>query len=184
MKRFLIIISIFIICGVALQANNKDDKAIKHALLKYNYGIIKMAKSGETDFFKSFVKKEVVTKLMLWVKSWQDSNLVMLGQIDDFRFFPITYNENNATISTLENWTYSYINIATKEMALEPENIFYEMKYTLQKNNGQWTIIDIKHIREESFKKENIHKPDMVPQEQKPQESLSPQSAQAKIATH
>lgn len=162
MKKVFFTIFVALSCATLLTANTiKDDKAIKHTLLKYNYGIIKMAKSGETDFFKTFVKKEVVTKLMLWVKSWQDNNLVMIADINDFQFSPIIYNEDNATMTTREEWTFSYVNIATKEIALEPVDIYYEMRYTLEKKGDSWMIVEIKHLKEKITQKKKDHAPEL-----------------------
>jgi len=157
MRPFVLVVVILIISNGPLFAN--DEKEIKHALLKYNYGIIKMAKSGETDFFKSFVKKEVVTKLMLWVKAWQDNNLVMLANINDFQFSPIVYNENNATMTTTENWSFSYVNIATKKMAHDNVDMLYKMRYTLEKHPHGWMIVEIKHLEETVTTKP--HKPSL-----------------------
>jgi len=146
---------------VPLSAN--EDKYIKDTLLKYNYGLIKMGLSGETKFFKEFVKKDVAMKLQVWFESWKFSNLTYIAKINDLRFSPITYNENNATISTMENWTFAYVNLDTKDYALKPMNIFYHMDYTLQKDEGIWKIIAIKHLKEEVFIDEKKHNPDLKP---------------------
>ncbi len=146
MKSFVLGISALLIFAATLHAN--EDKAVKHALLKYNYGIIKMAKSGETEFFKSFVNKEIVTKLMLWVKAWQDNNLVMLAEIKDFRFGPINYSGDRATITTMENWNFTYVDIATRKVAAEKVTMLYKMRYTLQQQKNGWMIVDIQHLDE------------------------------------
>ena len=170
MRRYVLFFLIVFCCTSILQAN--EDKAIKNILLKYNYGIIKMAKTSETDFFKSFMKEEMVTKLMLWVKAWHDSNLVMLAKINDFKFGAIAYNEDNVTIRTLENWSYSYVDISTKKIVVEPTQIFYKMHYTLQKIDGNWLIIAIKHLQEEQFKNPN-NKNQIKLKKNKPKEKLN-----------
>ncbi|MCF6339465.1 MAG: hypothetical protein L3J10_01775 [Sulfurimonas sp.] len=171
MKRYILFLLILFCCALTLQAN--EDKFIKNTILKYNYGIIKMAKTSETDFFKSFMKKEMVTKLMLWVRAWHDSNLVMLSKINDFRFGVIAYNDNNVTIKTLENWSYSYVDISTKKIVVEPVQIFYKMHYTLQKIDGDWIIIAIKHLQEEQFKNPNNKKNSIKLEKDKPKEKLN-----------
>ncbi len=175
MKKFLLIISLVFLCVISLQAN--EEKAIKHTLLKYNYGIIKMGKSGETQFFRSFVEKDAAMKLQVWFESWKFSNLTYIANINDFIFGDIKFNEYNATISTMENWTFSYVNLATKEIALEPVNMLYKMNYTLANNNGNWVIIDVKHIEEKVIENNVTHKPTLDAKE--PEELLvSPQSSQ------
>ncbi len=171
MRRYFLTFFVTLFCATSVYAS--EDKAIKHALLKYNYGIIKMAKSGETDFFKSFVKEDVVMKLMVWVESWQDNNLVMLADINDFVFGPILYNEDNASITTMENWDFSYINIATREMALDPVNMLYKMRYTLKKQDEGWMIVDIKHLEEKQFTKPNSHTPSLNTKQKKPAEDFT-----------
>lgn len=151
MIKLLVVLISLIISINAYEINN--DKQIKHTVLKYDYGIIKMAKTGETDFFKPFVKKEMVTKLMLWVKSWHDNNLVMRAQINNIEFLPITYNEDNATIVTMENWTFNYLNVATKKIAHEDVDIFYKLEFTLKKKDNEWMIVNIKHIEEKETPK-------------------------------
>ena len=151
------ILIIFISLILSLDAAEiSDDKQIKHTVLKYDYGIIKMAKSGETDFFKPFVKKEMVTKLMLWVKSWHDNNLVMRAQINNIEFLPIAYNEDNATITTMESWTFNYFNIVTKKIAHENVDIFYKLRFTLKKEKDGWMIVDIKHLEEKEITKKTM----------------------------
>jgi hypothetical protein len=112
-----------------------------------------MAKTGETNFFKPFVKEEIVTKMMLWVKSWHDNNLVMRAQINDIVFLPIKYNEDNATITTMEDWTFNYYNIATKQLAHKNVDIYYKMQFTLQKKEDNWMIVEVKHIEEKETTK-------------------------------
>jgi len=156
---FSIVISFFFI--TSLSAN--ENKYIKDTLLKYNYGLIKMGLSGETQFFKEFVKKDVAMKLQVWFESWKFSNLTYVAKINDLRFSPIVYNENNATISTMENWTFAYVNLDTKDYALKPINILYQMNYTLQKYGNKWKIIAIKHLKEEVLTDEKKHKFDFKP---------------------
>ena len=154
-------------------SNVDDDKRIKHALLKYNYGIIKMTKSGDTKLLKDELPQDVYFKLMVWADSWKFSNLAMVAKINDLRFSQIAYNENNATIRTMENWTYAYADLTTRTYALEPENIFYQMHYTLQKSGDKWKIIAIKHLKEEVFVKPNSHKPSAEPKKEIPKEDAS-----------
>lgn len=155
----------------ALSLSANEDKAIKHALLKYNYGIIKMGKSGETEFFKSFVKEELAMKLQVWFESWKFSNLTYIAEINDLKFSPVAYNKDNATIRTIENWTFSYVNLATKEVALEPTKIFYKMQYTLKKNGNEWMIVAVEKLQEEEFLKPSI-KPAIKEKKEKPKESV------------
>lgn len=161
-----------------------DDKYIKDALLKYNYGIIKMGKSGEFNFFKNFVAQDVAIKLQVWFESWKFSNLTYIAQINDLRFSPIAYNEDNATIRTLENWTFSYVDLGTKEFALEPTNIFYKMKYTLKNHHGNWIIVAVEKLEEEIFTKPNTHEPSVKDKKEEPQDDTSAQNSKGKIATH
>ncbi len=162
-KYFFIVVILF--CITTLYAN--EDKAIKDALLKYNYGIIKMGLSGKTDFFKEFLKKEEAIKLQVWFESWKFSNLTYVARINDLRFSPIVYNENNATIRTLENWTFSYVNLATRKVALEPITMFYKMRYTLKKHDGKWMIVAIKVLKEKIFENKKSHTPEPKGEETK-----------------
>ena len=160
--------------------NVDDDKRIKDALLKYNYGIIKMTKSGDTKLLKNMLSQEAYFKLMVWADSWKFSNLAMVAQINDLRFSPIAYNENNATIRTLENWTYAYADLVKRDYALEPTTIFYKMKYTLKKHHGQWMIVAVENLQEETFSGPNMHS--VTPQEK--QEAPKEKSSNGKIETH
>ena len=119
MKKYFYIALVSFVFATSLSAN--EDKYIKDTLLKYNYGLIKMGLSGETQFFKEFVKKDVAMKLQVWFESWKFSNLTYVAKINDLRFSSIVYNENNATISTMENWAYAYVNLNTKDYALKPK---------------------------------------------------------------
>lgn len=155
MKRILFLLLITTFC--LANSNVNDDKRIKDALLKYNYGIIKMTKSGNTHLLKDMLSEKVYFKLLIWADSWKFANLAMVAKINDLRFSPIAYNENNATIRTLENWTFAYADLTTKTYALEPMNIFYKMHYTLQKDGDIWKIIAVKHLEEEVFTNQKKH---------------------------
>lgn len=153
--------------GIA-KSNVDDDKRIMDTLLKYNYGIIKMTKSGDTHLLKDLLTQDVYFKLMIWADSWKFSNLAMVAQINDLRFSPIAYNEDNATIRTMENWTFAYADLVKRDYALEPMNIFYKMKYTLKKHQGQWIIIAVENLQEEAFVKPSTHKPVVEQKKEKP----------------
>lgn len=140
-------------------SNVNDDKRIKDALLKYNYGIIKMTKSGDTKLLKDMLPQDLYFKVMVWADSWKFSNLAMVAEINDLRFSPIAYNEENATIRTLENWTYAYADLVKRDYALEPTTIFYKVKYTLKKHHGQWIIVAVENLQEETLIKPNAHEP-------------------------
>lgn len=179
------LINLFIILLFCSQLfANSEDKYIKDALLKYNYGIIKMGKSGETQFFKEFLKKDLAIKLQVWFESWKFSNLTYIAQINDLKFSPIAYNENNATIRTVENWTYSYVNLVTKKVVLKPTKVFYKMHYTLKKDGDKWIIVDIKKLEEETFTKLNTYKPSLEPKKERPKDDMSSQNQQGKIDSH
>lgn len=171
MKRILFILLSIVQLSMAI-SNVDDDKRIMDTLLKYNYGIIKMTKSGDTQLLEKMLTQEVYFKLMIWADSWKFSNLAMVAQINDIRFSPIAYNENNATIRTMENWTFGYADLVKRDYALEPMNIFYKMKYTLKKDNGQWIIVAVENLQEEVFEKPNVHKPKVEQKKEKPKESV------------
>lgn len=182
MKKILLLLCLAIFGFAA--SNVDDEKRIKDALLKYNYGIIKMTKSGDTKLLKELLSEDIYYKLMIWADSWKFSNLAMVAQINDLRFSPIAYNEENATIRTLENWTYAYANLVEKNYALEPTTIFYKVKYTLKKDNGKWIIVDVENLQEETFIKPNEHEPSVDEKKEKPLDDTSAQDSQGKIATH
>ncbi|MCW8895587.1 hypothetical protein [Sulfurimonas sp.] len=178
MRLFLLILFLVQLCVASTNVN--DDKRIKDALLKYNYGIIKMTKSGNTKLLKNMLPKELYLKLMVWADSWKFSNLAMVAQINDLRFSPIAYSENNATIRTMENWTFGYADLVKKDYALEPMTIFYKMKYTLKKHHGQWMIVAVENLQEEVFTEQNNDKVDVEVKKDEPKESV----AQEKKETH
>jgi len=161
-----------------------DDKKIKHTLLKYNYGIIKMGRSGETAFFKEFVKEEVAMKLQVWFESWKFNNLTIVAAINDLRFSPIVYNESNATITTLENWSFSYVDLTTKKYALNPVNILYKMHYTLQKKGDDWMIVAIKRLEEKLLETSETHTPSLNATKKQAEEDFVFSEPQKKIKTH
>lgn len=183
MKKFLLIL--FFLTSLSMASSNvNDDKRIKDALLRYNYGIIKMTKSGDTHLLKNMLSEDVYFKLMIWADSWKFSNLAMVAKINDLRFSPIAYNENNATIRTMENWTFGYADLTTKKYALEPMNVFYQMHYTLKKHHDTWIIVDVKHLKEETFIKQNTHKPSIELKKDKPKDDIPDKNLQGEIATH
>ena len=182
--KFFLLILLFLVPFCTANSNVNDDKRIKHALLQYNYGIIKMTKSGNTKLLKDMLPEKLYFKVMVWADSWKFSNLAMVAQINDFRFSPIAYNEDNATIRTLENWTFAYADLVKRDYALEPMNMFYKMHYTLKKKGDQWMIVDIKILEEELFERPNTHKPSVEEKKEKPLDDTSSQNSQGKIATH
>ncbi|MCK9472122.1 hypothetical protein [Sulfurimonas sp.] len=178
--RFFLLILLFLVQLCFASSNVNDDKRIKDSLLKYNYGIIKMTNSGNTKLLKDMLSQEVYFKLMVWADSWKFSNLAMVAQINDLRFSPIAYNENNATIRTMENWTFGYADLVKRDYALKPMTIFYKMKYTLKKHHGEWIIVAVENLQEEVFTEPNTHETSLLEKKEKPKE----EAVQGKIETH
>jgi len=158
-----------------------DNKKIMHTLLKYNYGIIKMGRSGETEFFKTFVAEDVAMKLQVWFESWKFNNLTILAKINDLQFSPVQYNDTNATVVTLENWTFSYVDLSTKKLAHDPVNIFYKMFYTLKKQGDDWMIVAIKRLEEKELTAPQSHSPSLDAQKKQPKEDFGFSEPQKKI---
>lgn len=154
MKKIIFLLLLLASYSVAI-SNVDDDKRIKHELLKYNYGIIKMTKSGNTKLLKDMLPQKLYFKLMVWADSWKFSNLAMVAKINDLRFYPVKYNETNATIKTIENWTYGYADLVKKDYSLKPRNIFYRMNYTLKRDGDSWMIVDVDILKEEEFEHKN-----------------------------
>lgn len=180
------ILKFVLVCllSVSIQANISDEKKILDTIFKYNYGIVKMARTGDNHFMKGIVSEEVRVDVKVWFESWMFSNLTFLADINDIRFSGVTFNENNATITTQENWTFSYVNLQTRKIELEPITIFYEMNYTLQRDGEKWKIVDIKHIKEQVFERKETHK--VVPKEKNssPKESFLSLPTKEKIASY
>ena len=132
-----------------------------------------MTKSGNTKLLKDMLTQEVYFKLMIWADSWKFSNLAMVAHINDFRFSPITYNENNATIGTMENWTYGYADLVKKDYALKPRKMFYKMHYTLKKQDDRWMIVAVKILKEEEFENKKNHNPNLKPKKEQDKEEIA-----------
>jgi len=149
-KMKLLFISILLVpFFLNAQVDNKD---IKKVIISYNQGIIKAAKTSETDHMNSYAKEDIVKKFHLWIKSWHDNNLFMDAKIKDISFQKIDVKNNKAKVTTNEEWIYRYIDIKTRKQVLDATLVIYNMKYTLSKESNKWIIEKIDVISEKKEK--------------------------------
>ncbi|WP_187647999.1 hypothetical protein [Nitrosophilus labii] len=141
--------------SVTLIANTdtEDIKDIKETILTYNQTIIKSAKKKDfikvfknMDFLKAVATEKISKKNYFWIAAWQENNLYMNASLDKIEFKKIVVNKNSAQAYTNEKWSYRYLNYLpngkTKE-AYPLTKIFYQVKYSLLKDNNRWKISGI-----------------------------------------
>ena len=134
-----------------LYAGNSD-AAIERTIQQYNIGVIEAAKTGKVHQLYPYAKEEVVTKIYVWVMSWQENNLYMQAKIDSFGFKQIEIDMKHAKVTTNEVWTYRYYDAKNKKTAWPETRITYETEYLLFLHNRRWMIEKITVISEKQEK--------------------------------
>ena len=64
----------------------------------------------------------------------------------DFVYFEI--DRTNARVTTSEDWSYTYRDLDTQEIAAPVQSISYKMEYMLEKQTGNWLIEEINILQE------------------------------------
>lgn len=126
-----------------------DEEQITTQVQRYAQGIVTLATTGSEKHFEGIVTPPLQTKLMLWIKAWQDDNLHMDAQIKKIAVNSLERNATAAKVVTKEAWSYQYINTKLKKIVLPRTDIHYLIEYSLQKNGDRWIIDNVETLFEE-----------------------------------
>lgn len=134
-----------------INAEEIDKNKFKSLIVGYNHGIIKAAQKNKFEHLKEYLTEEIFYKTLVWIESYQDSNLFMDAILLNLDFKKFEKDIYTASIETSELWKYRYINTKTKEVIKKPTKTEYKLKYffILQKD-GKWKINHIKIIEEKN----------------------------------
>lgn len=156
MRALLYYLFLFLFAA-SLQASVQTEK-IKETILLYNDVLINTSREYKENEnfedlknFEMFATKEMVRRLYLWIKSWQDSNQFMDAKLNSIKFKKISIKGDRAEVLSDEKWTYRYFGYISKNKTAEidpPIDIFYSLKYFLVKTNNIWKIEKIEALSE------------------------------------
>ena len=144
MKRIIAIL----LFSLATAHAASDEEAVKKLVHTYAQGIITLADTGSEKHFEGVVTKALQTKLMLWIKAWQDDNLYMNARIKRIGFNALDINGTSARVVTKEAWNYQYINTKLKKIVLPQTDVDYLIEYSLQKEDENWIIDKVTTLSE------------------------------------
>lgn len=143
---------------IALLQADTQEKKIKETIWLYNDVLINTSREYKENenfedlkSFEMFATKDMVRKLYLWIKSWQDSNQFMDAKLNSIKFKKIDIKGDRAEVLSDEKWTYRYFGYISKNKTAEidsPIDIFYSLKYFLVKANNIWKIEKIEALSE------------------------------------
>lgn len=129
-----------------------SDAAIQKTITQYNLGVLEAVKTGKVHTLYPYAKEEVVTKIYVWIMSWQENNLYMQARIESLDFKKIEADQKHARVTTNEVWTYRYYDAKNKKMAWPETRITYETEYRLFLHNRRWMIDNVRVISEKQEK--------------------------------
>jgi len=129
-------------CSPVEQTN--EISRIKDVIVRYNRGMIAAARTGDVEPLKGLASEAVVRKLYFWIAAWQDSNSYMDAVLKDIKVTSVVIKGTTAKALSAEEWYYEYRSLKDRSTVSPASGMYYEMEYTLQKNERAWTISDIR----------------------------------------
>jgi hypothetical protein len=147
--KMVVMILMFFSFGFAQIQEGKE--RLQSLVVGYNHGLIKAAQKNKFEHLKAYLTQQIYYKTLVWIESYQDSNLFMDALMLNVQFNEAVFHPHSASLQTKEVWKYRYINTKTKEVVKAPEQITYTLKYHFVfLKNGQWKINHIKILDEKS----------------------------------
>ncbi len=147
MRALLVQVTLVVLCFFTISYAS-EALTPQEVIRKYNEGVITAARTSKSDHLYQFADKKIVTKFHTWLKSWHDNNLFMDAKLKSIQFLKTDITNNHATITTSEEWTYRYIDIKTRQIAMPATAISYTIRYELTHEQGKWYIKKIDVINE------------------------------------
>ncbi len=105
-------------------------------------------KTGMNVFVSEIVEEKIARRLQIWLDAWRFSGYSPSAELISLNFKEIREKSERAVVVTEERWKYSYIYTDSGKTALEPQEIFYEIRYILEKKEGKWKIKEIEILKE------------------------------------
>lgn len=149
MNKIILILIISFSLGFSKIQEGKE--LFQSLVVSYNHGIIKAAQKNKFEHLKEYLTKEIYYRTLVWIESYQDSNLFMDSLLLNIKFNDLKLEKYTATLETKEKWKYRYINTKTKELVKKPQEVTYKLKYYfILLRDGRWKINHIKILDEEN----------------------------------
>ncbi len=150
MKKIVFILLVLISSSFAKIEEGRE--VFQSLVVSYNHGKIKAAQKNKFEHLKEYLTSEIFYRTLIWIESYQDSNLFMDALLLNMKFNELKKENHTATLETVEKWKYRYINTKTKEIVKKPQEVTYKLRYYfVLLKNGEWKINHIKILDEKNI---------------------------------
>ncbi len=122
---------------------------LKRTVIMYNKGLMEAHKNRSFDLLEKVALKKEVDRVRAFVNAYLGMGQMMEPDLKDLTYRDIGIEDGRATVRTIEDWSYRWIDVRTGREVEPLRGIRYEMEYHLVKRNGRWLVEKVRIISEE-----------------------------------
>src|SRR4030043_76836 len=151
MKKTILIILLVVICICGCRAGTeKDTKAVKDTILRYNQLLAEGYARMNMTPLREVATEEHAQKVYHHMAALGEAKIRMESRLGDIEFSDIQFPKKDfAKVKTKERWNYTHINIDSKMPAQTVvQGLLYRLSYELVKKDGRWFVSSISVLEE------------------------------------
>lgn len=141
-------ISIMILISFALFSCSNESIEIKNTVTAYNKILPEALAKPDEHIMEYFTSNNELSRIGAYILFLKTQKKIMVSDLKELEFIEtiVSKDRKTATLITLEQWTFHYVDYKTREPVTEEEAIRYENRYTMVKEKDHWVVdsIDIK----------------------------------------
>ncbi len=130
------------------------EDTLKKVVTRYNYALIDAYGRQIYDTLREVTSPDELRRVGIIVSSYYQADQIMESRLHKLLFKKVDVNGNRATVDTVEDWSYRWINYKNGEVVEPLKQIHYRMRYHLIKDREKGWVVDrveeIEHRLKES----------------------------------
>jgi hypothetical protein len=141
-------ISLIILISFTLLSCSNESVEIKNTVTAYNKILPEALAKPDEHIMEYFTSNNELSRIGAYILFLKTQKKIMVSDLKELEFIETIVSEDRktATLKTVEQWTFYYVDYKTREPVTEEEAIKYENTYTVVKEKDHWVVdkIDIK----------------------------------------
>ena len=122
---------------------SEEEAEVLSAVKGYNIALTQMHRDLFPKYMEPFATKKEIKKLDHLLDPLRYTQSRMISRQDDFNVKSIEIDEQEATLTAKEKWTYWWESLFTKEVTKEKTEVKYTVIYKLVKENNVWKVNEL-----------------------------------------
>ncbi len=141
-------IAIIFFTSFALLSCSNESIEIKNTVTAYNKILPEALAKPDEHIMEYFTSNNELSRIGAYILFLKTQKKIMVSDLKELEFIEtiVSKDRKTATLKTVEQWTFHYVDYKTREPVTEEEAIRYENRYTMVKEKDHWVVdrIDIK----------------------------------------